>query len=302
MKQITLFALTLLLTSMSFSANAANKKIFSPDDSLYVLSVGDATMTVAAKFGARVVSLKLGDTEVLAQKTPTLGRFQNLHNYGATFWPSPQVEWNWPPIVTYDSAEYQVKLKGKSVIMTSGTDEKYPYQFIKEYTTDKKKGAFVINYTIKNVSDKAKAVAPWEISRVPGGGLMFFAAEKATVRPADIMAFQFAENNIVWLPYDVENRNRKMFADSEGWLAFVDNGILFLKTFDNIATSEAADGEDELEIYYNTGKTYIELENQGASKILQPGESLTWTVRWFVRPVKSDKPSDELVNAVKELL
>lgn len=301
MKIITFVFLTLMVACLSFSADAGNKKIYSPDDSLYILTVGDASMTVAAKFGARIVSLKLGDAEVLAQKTPSTGRFQNIHNFGATFWPSPQSEWNWPPITTYDRAAYQVEMKGESVVMTSGTDRKYPYQFIKEFTPDEKDGAFVIKYQIKNVSDKAHAVAPWEISRVPGGGLMFFAAPKETVRPADIMPFQFSED-LVWMPYDVADTNRKMFANSEGWLAFVDNGILFLKTFDDIADGEAAEGEDELEIYYNMGKTFIELENQGAFTTIQPGESITWTVRWYVRAVNSDKPGPELKKAVEKLL
>ncbi len=301
MKRLTFLILTLALTGLCISANAGNRKIYTPDDSLYILELGDASMTVAAKFGARVVSLKLGDQEILAQKGPQTGRFPNIHNYGATFWPSPQAEWNWPPIVTYDSAPYKVTHKGKSVIMTSGTDSKYPYQFIKEFSVDKKKGAFVIKYTIKNASDRAKGVAPWEISRVPAGGLMIFAAAKETVRPADIMPFQYADD-LVWLPYDVSNSQRKMFADSEGWLAFVDNGILFLKTFEDIAPGQAANGEEELEIYYNSGKSYIELENQGAYKELKPGESFTWTVRWYVRKVTAGQPGPQLKKVVEELL
>lgn len=293
---------TLALTLLSLSAHADEKQqISTQDDSLYVLQLDDATLTVAAKFGARIVSLKCGDQEILAQKGPTTGRFQNIHLYASTFWPSPQAEWNWPPIVTYDSAPYQVENKGNSLRMTSGTDSKYPYQFIKEFSIDKKKGAFVIEYTIKNVSEQAKSVAPWEISRVPAGGLMFFAAPKETVRPADIMPFQYADD-LVWIPYDVSERQRKMFANSQGWLAFVDNGVLFLKTFEDIDATQAAQGEDELEIYYNSGKSYIELENQGAYKELQPGESYTWTVKWMVRKVSDNQPGPALKKAVEELL
>ena len=53
----------------------------------------------------------------------------------------------------------------------------------------------------------------------------------------------------------------------------------------------------------NRGKTFIELEAQGAYTTLKPHEALSWTVRWHLLPVAGDaKPSAELLNTVKKLL
>jgi len=36
----------------------------------------------------------------------------------------------------------------------------------------------------------------------------------------------------------------------------------------------------------NRGKTYIEIESQGAYTTLAPGKSLDWTVRWYLKKAK----------------
>ena len=71
-----------------------------------------------------------------------------------------------------------------------------------------------------------------------------------------------------------------MNADGKGWLAYLNNGLLLLKKFDDLSPTQPAPGEAEIQVYVNRGKTYIELESQGAYTNLAPGESLTWTVRW----------------------
>ena len=59
-----------------------------------------------------------------------------------------------------------------------------------------------------------------------------------------------------------------------------------------------APGEAEVQVYVNRGKTYIELESQGAYTLLQPGESLSWTVRWYLLPVDKDLSRSELLQRV----
>ena len=47
-------------------------------------------------------------------------------------------------------------------------------------------------------------------------------------------------------------------------------------------------------------KTYIELESQGTYTSLKPGESLDWTVRWFLVPFDGESvPSEALLKQVK---
>lgn len=46
-------------------------------------------------------------------------------------------------------------------------------------------------------------------------------------------------------------------------------------------------------------KTYIELESQGAYTTLEPDQSLTWTVRWYLRRVNGDPTLPLLLEAIK---
>ena len=299
MKRISYVLMCLAMLTLGTSASAASKKVASVKDSLYVLTSGNVVMSIDATGGAKVTSMKLDGKELIAQHVPGVGFRNNVNDYGATFWPSPQAEWNWPPIKTYDAAPYTVEVGKKSVKMTSGKDEKYPYVFVKEYKVCGK-GAYEIVYTIKNVSDKEVSVAPWEITRVPGAGKIFFDAP--SVRPAEMLPSESKEG-LTWLPFVADDRqNRKIFADGKGWLAFANDGMLYVKQFDDIKTSDAAPEEDEIEIYVNRGTTYIEIENQGAYKKIAPGASLTWVVRWTLLPAADNLDAAALKALAKKAL
>ena len=76
-----------------------------------------------------------------------------------------------------------------------------------------------------------------------------------------------------------------------------------MKKFDNIAPSQPAPGEAEIQVYVNQGDTYTELESQGAYTTLNPGEALRWTVKWYLVPqTNGDQPSKQLAKAVKKLI
>jgi len=92
-------------------------------------------------------------------------------------------------------------------------------------------------------------------------------------------------------------------ADGTGWLAYCADGLLLIKEFDNLQAGQPAPGEAEVQVYVNRGKTYIELESQGAYKLLQPGEELKWKVVWYLIPVADTaQPSAELMKTVKDYI
>ena len=66
-----------------------------------------------------------------------------------------------------------------------------------------------------------------------------------------------------------------------------------VKKFQDLTASQPAPDEAEIQVYVNRGKSYIELESQGAYTELKPGESLSWTVRWYLMadssPVEASK-------------
>ena len=79
--------------------------------------------------------------------------------------------------------------------------------------------------------------------------------------------------------------------------------LLMIKKFDDLAASQPAPNEAEIQVYVNRGKTYIELESQGAYTELKPGESLSWTVRWYLMPDSSPvEASAKLLTQVKKVV
>lgn len=207
------------------------------------------------------------------------------------------------PVPEYDKQPYTVEVKGASLVMKSNVSPRLKYSITKEFVPDAKENAIIINYTITNESDETRKVAPWEITRVQNGdGLIFFDADVAKITPPNLMDFK-EEYGAAWYQPDVTNQNRKINADGKGWLAYATNGLLLVKKFQDLEPSQPAPNEAEIQVYVNRGKAHIELESQGAYTTLEPGKSLTWTVRWYLVPFDGAiTPSKALLKKVKKLV
>ena len=261
------------------------------------LKSGDVTMTIYPTKGAKIMSLKYKDQEVISQQTAP-------ESFGSTFWTSPQKEWNWPPVPEFDKGEYQVEEGDGRLIMTSEVSPRMKYRIRKEFAADDTQGGFIITYSIINESDETRQVAPWEITRVANdGGVIFFDAPLDSITPAGVLSFKEG-HGAVWYHPDETGENRKINVDGKGWYAYCNKGLLLLKTFDDLKSQNSqltpAPSEAEIQVYVNRGKTFIELEAQGAYTTLKPHEALSWTVRWYLLPVAdSAEPSAELMKNVK---
>lgn len=255
------------------------------------LRVDDATMTVDPARGGKILSLKYQEQEVLSQS-----RFPE--SFGSTFWTSPQKEWNWPPVAEFDKQPYEVvQCADGRLTISSPVSERLGMSVGKDFAIDASNHAFVITYSIRNEGTEARSVAPWEITRVMNtGGLIFFAPTD-NIWPAGLMDFQLSDG-AAWYETDEAPRNRKVNADGSGWLAYYADGLLLVKKFQDLQPEQPAPGEAEVQVYVNRGKTYIELESQGAYTLLQPGESLSWTVRWYLLPVDKNLFRSELLQRV----
>ena len=261
----------------------------------YTLSNGHLQMVIDAERGAKILSLKYDDQEVISQS-------RWPESFGSTFWTSPQKEWNWPPVPEIDKQAYSVEKDGKVLRMTSGVSDRLKYRIRKEFSVDEKDGAFVITYSIINESNETRRVAPWEITRVKNeGGLIFFEAPADSIWPAGLMNFTNA-HGAAWYVADEAQQNRKVNADGKGWLAYLANGLLLVKRFEDLDATQPAPGEAEVQVYVNRGKTYIELENQGPYSTLQPQQQLSWTVRWYLLPYDgSPTPSETLLKLCRNV-
>lgn len=241
----------------------------------HTLQVGHLTMEIDSNNGARIVSLRYDDAEVLSQIN-----FPN--QYGSTFWTSPQKEWNWPPVPEHDMKPYEVTRQGEALVMTSQLSERFPVIIKKRFEVDAADQCFVVTYTIQNASEQERRVAPWEITRVLAHGTITFDAPVDGITPAGLMNFVERDGLATYDIDHVEGQNRKINSDGKGWLSYVADGLRLTKRFPDLTPDQPAPDEAEIQVYVHQGDAYVELESQGAYTTLQPGESLDWTVRWYL--------------------
>lgn len=272
----------------------------------YVLEFGDLFFEVDPAVGARITSFKLAGTELLT------GAAVNADNYGSTFWTSPQATWGWPPPTEVDKGAYTPAVAAPSITFTGvpvAAGGIAGVSITKKFTANLEAQTVVAEYTIMSAS--GGAIAPWEITRVPSGGLTFYPT--GTGGPTASGSFPLPTTTTgagcTWYQYPAAqvDTDQKLFADgSGGWLAHVTGDIVLVKKFADVPAGEAATGEAEIELFISGSSAYIEVEQQGAVQTLAAGGMLTWPVTWIARRLPSGLTpaagSQELVDFVKSLV
>jgi hypothetical protein len=254
-----------------------------------VLEFGDLFFEVTPGTAGRVTSARIGTSELLT------GPSVDPSNYGSTFWTSPQADWSWPPLPEMDTTAFTVTSDDKSctVVGPKVSAASHPnvdgLSISKTFTADFAKQAVSIQYTIKNQGTASKRVAPWEITRVAGGGLTFYASDSAPSAGTMPLLTTTTGAGCVWFKHTPSVMESKLFGDGKGWIAHVTpQNVILIKSFPDIQQAQAATGEAEIEIYSAPpAKNYVEVENQGAVSVIPAGGTLNWTVRWYVRPLPS---------------
>lgn len=250
---------------------------------------GTRTLVVDGTKGARITSLKSGTSEFLVPPPSANPSGDDLYKYGSTFWTAPQTDWSWPPIVPIDSAEYTVAVDGATATFTSGSASVTTGKDVrikKAFSVDTSKDVITIVYTIENPGAAQFSIAPWEITRVPTGGLTFFPTGASSFTPDGMdMLTVTSQSGITWFQHSAQTAEGKIHADgSEGWLTHATSSLALIKSFANLADGAAAPGEGEVEIYAAGDGSYVEVENQGEYKTLG-GTPLTYEVRWLLRDI-----------------
>jgi hypothetical protein len=248
-----------------------------------VLEFGDLYFEVTQGVGGRVTSARFGSHEILSPAS-----VHPLH-FGSTFWTSPQSDWSWPPVAEVDSAVYEVTSDESSFSLLGPRVSAPAHPAVdqirvrKTFRADPEHQAIRVEYAISNEGARPTRLAPWEITRVAGGGLTFYASdgEPATSGPFPLTPTTRA-GGALWFQHEDGFAETKQCNAGKGWIAHAtQQGALLIKVFANLTLAEAAPGEGEIEIYSNT--RYVEVENQGAYAEIPPGGISNWTVCWYLR-------------------
>jgi hypothetical protein len=281
-------------------SEAQKEKPVKKENGIYSFQVANLTFEVDAKSGGRVSAFKIDGKDFLS------GKNINPENWGSTFWSSPQSAWGWPPPAELDKLEYSGGIENNTVVLSSQKDPKLGYVVKKEFTANAKDTSVTIRYTIINNSDSTRSVSPWEITRVPPGGLTFFPTGKGN-KNGGLAPLMKDAIGMTWFAYNaslVPEGNVKLICDgSEGWMAQINKGVILIKKWDEVPLEKNAPGEGEVEIYANPDKSYIEIEPQGPYTQLAPGASSAWEVKWYLRSLpaglKAEVGNKGLVDFVR---
>ncbi|HKP55648.1 MAG TPA: DUF4380 domain-containing protein [Polyangiales bacterium] len=265
----------------------------------YVLEFGDVLFEIDPMLGGRITKCQIAGQNLLT------GPDVDSVNFGSTFWPSPQARWNWPPVPEIDSQPYTGSVSGESVMLVSSVGQRAKVKVSKRFSARPSDGAIDIEYTLSNEDSAAVSWAPWEITRVAPRGITFFPTGMASVNTQLPIMVQGAT---AWFQHDpskIAMGGQKFTGDgSKGWLAHAAGDKLLLKRWADVPLAmQAPAPEAEIEIYAAAG--YVEIEPQGPYTQLMPGQSVSWSVRWYLRRLPAELMpavgSAELVSFAESL-
>jgi hypothetical protein len=246
------------------------------------------------------------------------GRVAGFH--GETFWPSPQALWDWPPPAVLDAGPYAVLAESPDAIsMRSAPDPAAGVRVGKQYRL--LPDGMDITFTVTNTWPGPHALAPWQVTRAPRSGLLVWAAgdpftdEDRLVKQREDPGCWYvhargestfpglvAQHGLAAVVVPEVDRTCKLFADARGWLAHVHDATVLLRTFPDLAPDRAAPRQAEVELFFSPERDYIELENQGAHEVLQPGATMTYPVQLRLAALAPDVPTDRVTPALVAVL
>lgn len=260
-------------------------------EGLLVLEFDSLVFTVDPAFGGRIVSVRVGDDELLTNSSV------HPENWGSTLWTSPQNDWGWPPPSGVDSDPYTFTVSDDSFHLI-GPETEFAGKTVtveKDFAADFERGGVTATYLVRNTGSSTFSLAAWEVSRVASGGLTFFPTGNAASTPDGSSPLEVdAAEGVTWFDsaaHPPDGSPKKLNADGkEGWVAHVTGDVLLIQSFTDLPASAAVPGDGEVEIFAQTAADggYVEVENQGAYLELAPEASLSHTVTWIVRRVPAN--------------
>lgn len=233
--------------------------------------------------GGRVMSFCLDGKNHLAEKALFPG---------STIWTSPQSDWDWPPSIVLDSQNYQLDTHTESVLMLSSeVCPQLNVSMVKTFSSIS--GGFRVEVEIHNAASYAQQYAPWQVTRVLGGDTYFRSASGITQNTGLELDQKGGSYRYRHNPALLEAGQKCFANESSGWIANVNEGLLFVKRFSPIPSQNVAPGEGELEVYAfdSEDSPYVEVEVQGAYEAIPAGAAAKWGIDWLLVEAPSELSS-----------
>ena len=243
----------------------------------WIFTYGPMVVEIDAAIGAHIATFSRGGSNVLAA--------------GSWFRPSPQQAWGWPPPAEVESLPFAASVSGQVLTMQGANNKQWGLQAKKRFWANSNSEVFTIEYTLTNTGNSTANWAPWEISRVHPTGLTFFPAGQAIQAKTRSRQLPLQQaHGISWFDYEASALEPGKYIvardGAEGWIAHVEAGLAFIKTFPDVPVAQIADDEGEIQLYTEApagADKFLEVEAEAAVQALAPGQSSVWTVHWYLR-------------------
>ena len=247
-----------------------------PQDEPVTITRDSISLTVDPSYGARLISLKYGNKELL-----NVVRDSSGFTYGSTAWPSPQADWGWPPPAALDREPYTVQKVEDHSILLIGREDSSGLVFQKRYRLgpDSDIG---LTYWLTYNGDTARAVAAWEVTRLPYTGRIEFFADSVRTEKAQGVVESRDSFRTIYL----DGRHpapAKVYANLDSIpVRYYIDGLVLEKYTVVQDFYRVAPGQAPLEVYIDPPKGFAELELQGDYRTLRYGETATLRTKWRV--------------------
>ncbi|MBO7146339.1 MAG: hypothetical protein J6W81_01165 [Lentisphaeria bacterium] len=266
---------------------------------------GDFRIVITTEIGPRVIGGFVGDSANIFNVDPALAGTSGAKkwvNYGGhRLWHAPEM---FPRTYELDNTKATAKeLKDGSICFTSGTDKTtgiYKSITIKALGDNK----FRVEHRLRNDNMWDIELAPWALSVMAPGGVAIAPQNKApkALLPNSFFAFwPYTEMNDPRLKlgkdFVMVHQKKDMeplkigFNCENGWIAYANQGTIFVKSFEHYQDADYPDNGCSIEIY--TCSDMLEAETLGPLGLLAPGDEVVHTEEWLCIPgpanIKNEK-------------
>jgi hypothetical protein len=268
------------------------------------LSNGDVELILTLDVGPRVISYKLaGSKNVFKNYNHQLGKLGEKDwqiRGGHRLWVGPEdLTRTYAP----DNGPVQAKTVGQMVRLTQAADSEYGVQKEIDVQLEPSGSKVTLIHRITNVGREDTELAPWALTVLAPGGVEIIpqparkphpgsaknASSAKDFAPNRVMAlwpyFDFKDsrwtfgNKYITLRQDARKGPTKLgLAHRMGWVAYLNNGTLFVKRFGYEEGKPYPDGGCNFETFSSTDM--LECETLGPVVKLAPGKSLELAEHW----------------------
>jgi hypothetical protein len=229
---------------------------------------------------------------------------------GHRLWHSPEAK---PRSYIPDNAPVDVQARGETILHAI-QDVEAQTGIQKEISIELTKDGFVVTHVLSNEGLWPVHLAPWALSVMAPGGIGII-PQPSWQHPDNLLPNRtltlwpytdMTDERLHWgtkyitVKQDPTAGPTKIgLSADDGWLAYLNKGILFVKRFDYEPCCSYPDGGCSVEMY--TNERMLEVETLGPLANLEPGCSVMHVERWYLfadvsLPDDSEASIDQIIK------